>query len=111
MEFAQSKGNARKDGSTGVTFSDVGGLGNTISEMMQVVEVSARTACVSWHQGQGLCSAQVIVAQLQASCLALGWRGRTGTGGGGRCSRGVLCPWRPPSLAPHVPLPSLRPSS
>jgi cell division protease FtsH len=39
MEFAQSKGNARRDGSTGVTFADVGGLGNTISEMMQVVEV------------------------------------------------------------------------
>lgn len=40
MEFAQSKGNARRDGSTGITFSDVGGLGNTIGEMMQVVEVS-----------------------------------------------------------------------
>lgn len=40
MEFAQSKGNARRDGSTGITFSDVGGLGNTINEMMQVVEVS-----------------------------------------------------------------------
>lgn len=38
MEFAQSKGNARRDGSTGVTFADVGGLGNTIAEMMQVVE-------------------------------------------------------------------------
>ncbi|KAI7845492.1 hypothetical protein COHA_001038 [Chlorella ohadii] len=38
MEFAQSKGNARRDGSTGITFSDVGGLGNTIGEMMQVVE-------------------------------------------------------------------------
>lgn len=40
MEFAQSKGNARRDGSTGVTFADVGGLGGTITEMMQVVEVS-----------------------------------------------------------------------
>ncbi|KAL4448900.1 hypothetical protein ABPG77_007617 [Micractinium sp. CCAP 211/92] len=38
IEFAQSKGNARRDGSTGVTFADVGGLGNTIGEMMQVVE-------------------------------------------------------------------------
>lgn len=39
MEFAQSKGNARRDGSTGVTFADVGGLGNTIKEMQEVVEV------------------------------------------------------------------------
>ena len=39
MEFAQSKGNARREGSTGVTFADVGGLGGTIAEMMQVVEV------------------------------------------------------------------------
>ncbi|KAI3430488.1 hypothetical protein D9Q98_005083 [Chlorella vulgaris] len=38
MEFAQSKGNARREGSTGVTFSDVGGLGNTIQDMMKVVE-------------------------------------------------------------------------
>lgn len=39
MEFAQSKGNARRDGSTGVTFSDVGGLQPVMSEMMEVVEV------------------------------------------------------------------------
>jgi cell division protease FtsH len=38
MEFAQSKGNARRDGSTGVTFADVGGLGATIAQMMEVVE-------------------------------------------------------------------------
>ena len=37
MEFAQSKGTARKDGSTGVKFADVGGLGATIHEMMDVV--------------------------------------------------------------------------
>ena len=37
MEFAQSKGNARKDGSSNVKFSDVGGLGETIHEMMDVV--------------------------------------------------------------------------
>ena len=37
MEFAQSKGNARKDGFTNVKFADVGGLGPTINEMMDVV--------------------------------------------------------------------------
>ena len=37
MEFAQSKGTARKDGSSNVKFADVGGLGETIHEMMDVV--------------------------------------------------------------------------
>lgn len=37
MEFAQSKGTARKDGSSDVKFTDVGGLGETIHEMMDVV--------------------------------------------------------------------------
>lgn len=37
MEFAQSKGTARKDGSSDVKFADVGGLGETIHEMMDVV--------------------------------------------------------------------------
>lgn len=38
MEFAQSKGNARKDGSTGVKFGDVGGIGATVKELKEVVE-------------------------------------------------------------------------
>lgn len=38
MEFAQSKGQARKDGSTGVKFSDVGGLGATVNELQEAVE-------------------------------------------------------------------------
>jgi len=37
MEFAQSKGTARKDGHSDVKFADVGGLGETIHEMMDVV--------------------------------------------------------------------------
>jgi hypothetical protein len=45
MEFAQSKGNARRDGSTGVTFAEVGGLGNTIQEMQEVVEVRCAGSC------------------------------------------------------------------
>ena len=38
MEFAQSKGNARKDGSTGIQFADVGGIGATVKELREVVE-------------------------------------------------------------------------
>ena len=38
MEFAQSKGTARKDGHSDVKFADVGGLGETIHEMMEVVK-------------------------------------------------------------------------
>lgn len=37
MEFAQSKENARKEGSTGVTFSDVGGLGKAIYDLNEIV--------------------------------------------------------------------------
>ena len=37
MEFAQSKGNARRDGSTGIKFDDVGGLGATVHQLMEVV--------------------------------------------------------------------------
>jgi cell division protease FtsH len=37
MEFAQSKGTARKDGQSNIKFADVGGLGETIHEMMDVV--------------------------------------------------------------------------
>ena len=39
LEFAQSKGNARRDGSTGVTLADVGGLGTALGRMMTIVEV------------------------------------------------------------------------
>ena len=55
MEFAQSKGNARVDGSTGITFGDVGGLGNTIGAMEEVVEVRGaggrgrRREEAGWH--------------------------------------------------------------
>ena len=71
MEFAQSKGNARRDGSTGVTFADVGGLGNTISEMMQVVEV--RRCCVGVACGvpAGLQAARVHCSAGSATALPL----------------------------------------
>jgi hypothetical protein len=38
MEFAQSKGQARKDGRTGVTFADVAGAGEAVRQLQFVVE-------------------------------------------------------------------------
>jgi ATP-dependent Zn protease len=38
MEFAQSKGKARKEGMTNVRFSDVAGLENMVGELREVVE-------------------------------------------------------------------------
>lgn len=37
MEFAQSKGQARKDGKTGVTFDDVAGMGYIATELQDIV--------------------------------------------------------------------------
>ncbi len=39
MEFAQSKGQARKDGRTGVTFADVAGADEAVRQLQFVVEV------------------------------------------------------------------------
>lgn len=39
MEFAQSKGQARKEGTTGVTFADVAGLSYIQSELQDIVSV------------------------------------------------------------------------
>ena len=38
MEFARSKSSARKEGLTGVEFSDVAGLGPILGEVIEVVE-------------------------------------------------------------------------
>jgi hypothetical protein len=40
MEFAQSKGQARKDGKTGISFGDIAGMEATKKELQEVVEVS-----------------------------------------------------------------------
>jgi ATP-dependent Zn protease len=40
MEFAQSKGQARKDGKTGITFDDVAGMGYIATELQDIVSVS-----------------------------------------------------------------------
>ena len=39
MEFAQSKGRARKDGRTGVFFEDIAGLDSILDDLRQIVEV------------------------------------------------------------------------
>ena len=40
IEFAQSKGQARRDGRTGITFADVAGCDEAVRELKFVVEVS-----------------------------------------------------------------------
>jgi len=40
IEFAQSKGQARRDGRTGITFADVAGCDEAVRELRSVVEVS-----------------------------------------------------------------------
>ncbi len=40
MEFAQSKGQARREGTTGVTFADVAGLDDIQGELQDIVSVS-----------------------------------------------------------------------
>lgn len=39
IEFAQSKGQARQEGKTGVKFSDVAGMNQTLQELQEIVEV------------------------------------------------------------------------
>ncbi len=39
MEFAQSKGKARKEGQTSVTFGDVAGIDPIVSELQAIVTV------------------------------------------------------------------------
>ncbi len=41
IEFAQSKGQARRDGRTGITFADVAGCDEAVRELKFVVEVRA----------------------------------------------------------------------
>ncbi len=39
IEFAQSKGQARQEGKTGVKFNDVAGMDQTLTELQEIVEV------------------------------------------------------------------------
>ena len=43
MEFAQSKGRARKDGRTGVTFGDIAGMEATKTELQEIVQARRDT--------------------------------------------------------------------
>jgi len=38
IEFAQSKGQARQEGKTGVKFADVAGMDQTLVELQEIVE-------------------------------------------------------------------------
>lgn len=40
IEFAQSKGQARQEGKTGVKFDDVAGMDQTLVELQEIVEVN-----------------------------------------------------------------------
>lgn len=42
MEFAQSKGRARKDGRTDVEFEDIAGLDKILAELKEIVEVGVQ---------------------------------------------------------------------
>lgn len=42
MEFAQSKGQARKEGTTGISFEDVAGLSYIQEELQDIVSVGMR---------------------------------------------------------------------
>lgn len=95
MEFAQSKGNARRDGSTGVTFADVGGLGNTIGEMMQVVEVRGALRRLSaMHPSLRLGHARALPMHAwPAGAWALQASSHSGAArpSGSACAPGLLC--------------------
>ena len=39
VEFAQSKGQARQEGKTGIKFADVAGMDPTLKELQEIVEV------------------------------------------------------------------------
>ena len=47
MEFAQSKGQARKDGRTGVLFADVAGCDDALRKLGYVVEARAAMPCAA----------------------------------------------------------------
>lgn len=43
IEFAQSKGQARQEGKTGVKFADVAGMDQTLTELQEIVEACHRS--------------------------------------------------------------------
>jgi hypothetical protein len=47
IEFAQSKGQARQEGKTGVKFADVAGMDQTLVELQEIVEVHPQTCLPS----------------------------------------------------------------
>ena len=54
QEFAQSKGQAQKQGRTGVRFADVAGCEPLLAELKDVVEVSVFDTSIATHTHFGL---------------------------------------------------------
>ena len=53
IEFAQSKGQARQEGRTGVSFADVAGMDHTLQELQDIVEVRRNLGSHSKHVCDG----------------------------------------------------------
>ena len=79
MEFAQSKGQARKDGKTGISFGDIAGMESTKKELQEVVEVrlgrtlqegaavrGSRTVQVD--EASGICRNLLVCSDIASGC-------------------------------------------
>lgn len=51
IEFAQSKGQARQEGKTGVKFADVAGMDQTLVELQEIVEARLSTCLPMLSRG------------------------------------------------------------
>ena len=60
IEFAQSKGQARQEGKTGVKFNDVAGMDQTLVELQEIVEVKflpkLPVSFKAWHSASSCIS-------------------------------------------------------
>ena len=68
IEFAQSKGQARQEGRTGVSFADVAGMDQTLQELQDIVEVSTQPPTSSY-------TANMCVLDDSCNQTGIGWAG------------------------------------
>ena len=61
IEFAQSKGQARQEGKTGVKFADVAGMDQTLEELQEIVEVHPHPHGTSLQRQNIPCTVMVFV--------------------------------------------------
>jgi hypothetical protein len=71
MEFAQSKGQARKEGMTGVLFSDVAGLDSTKEELKEVVKACAVWLCLTLRRVPMSCGSLYCASAAVCGCWAV----------------------------------------